>query len=452
MAADGIAKLFGLIELDQVSERVMQHGLVSGAGDQRNPVHLDAALLQVGDGGIDVVDSDREVICAGRWAVGLHQVHLLAAGVEPAPRAHIGTRQLAHAQHIAIKRETLFCIGDADGHMVYTGWFHHLIVPDPATPGSRMVVGVARSENDSWEITESVGATALGVAAARAVETESDDPLIRDPFARLFLDEAGDGMWSWYANPDLPAEVLEAEPELPLRMQGMVSYMASRTAFFDSFFLDATNTGVHQAVILAAGLDARSWRLPWPDGTTVYELDQPRVLEFKSSTLREHEPTCNRVAVPVDLRHDWPTALQQAGFDASAPSAWSAEGLMPYLPAAAQELLFDRVQALTAAGSRMAVEALGPRFLDPEFRAKRRERMDRIQALMAKVDPKRQIPRTDELWYFEEREDVADWLRRHDWKVSVIPSLELMAGYGRRPPKQTEEGVPANLFVSAQRT
>ena len=134
--------------------------------------------------------------------------------------------------------------------------------------------------------------------------------------------------------------------------------------------------------------------MPWPDGTTVYELDQPRVLDFKASTLAEHgaEPACNRVAVPVDLRHDWPTALQQAGFDPSAPSAWSAEGLMPYLPAAAQELLFERVQGLTATGSRVAVEALGPKFLDPDARAKRRDRMDRVRAVMAKADPQREIP------------------------------------------------------------
>ena len=129
-----------------------------------------------------------------------------------------------------------------------------------------------------------------------------------------------------------------------------------------------TRAGVHQVVILAAGLDSRAWRLPWPDGVTVYELDQPRVLEFKASTLRENgaQPTCNLVNVPVDLRHDWPAALQQAGFDASAPSVWSAEGLLPFLPAVAQELLFERVQALGAPGSRIAVEAPGPDFLDQD--------------------------------------------------------------------------------------
>jgi methyltransferase (TIGR00027 family) len=313
---------------------------------------------------------------------------------------------------------------------------------------------VARTDNDSWEITESVGATALGVAASRAAETESDNPLIRDPFARVFLDAAGDGVWNWFSAPQLPTELLESEPDLALQMKATVSYMASRTAFFDSFFLDATAAGIRQVVILASGLDSRSWRLPWPDGTTVYELDQPRVLDFKAATLAEHgaEPECTRVAVPVDLRHDWPAALQQAGFDATLPSAWSAEGLMPYLPAAAQELLFERVQGLTAIGSRVAVEALGPKYLDPDARAKRRARMDRVRAVMADKDPQREIPATDELWYFEEREDVGNWFGRHGWDVTVTPSLELMAGYGRRAPEQVADQVPGNLFVAAQRS
>jgi methyltransferase (TIGR00027 family) len=164
------------------------------------------------------------------------------------------------------------------------------------------------------------------------------------------------------------------------------------------------------------------------------------------------EPACNRVAVPVDLRQDWPTALQEAGFDASAPSVWSAEGLMPYLPAAAQELLFERVQGLTVAVSRVAVEALGPKFLDPEARTRRRERMDRVRAVFAKVDPQREVPSTDELWYFEEREDVGNWFGRHGWDVTVTPSLELMAGYGRSISEEVENDVPGNLFVAAQRT
>ncbi|MGB8793628.1 MAG: class I SAM-dependent methyltransferase [Mycobacterium sp.] len=313
---------------------------------------------------------------------------------------------------------------------------------------------MARTDNDSWEITESVGATALGVAAARAADTESDDPLISDPFARVFLDRVGNGVWDWYSGPELPAEVVEAEPDMPQRMQALVSYFASRTKFFDTFFLDATSAGIRQVVILAAGLDARSWRLPWPDGTTVYELDQDRVLDFKTSTLHEHgaEPTCHRIGVAVDLRQDWPTALQQAGFDASAPSVWSAEGLTPYLPAAAQDLLLERIHELTVSGSRVAVEALSADFLDPELRAKRRERMERIRAVMAKADPQREIPRNDELWYFEEREDVGNWFGRHGWNVTVTTSFELMASYDRAPAEEVQDTTPHNLFVAAERS
>jgi methyltransferase (TIGR00027 family) len=317
-------------------------------------------------------------------------------------------------------------------------------------------MSVARTDNDSWEITESVGATALGVAAARAAETESENPLISDPFARVFLNAAGDGMWNWFAAPDLPAEIAEAEPDLKPRMQGMVDYMAARTSFFDRFFLDAARSGVHQLVILAAGLDSRAWRLPWPDGPdaiTVYELDQPRVLEFKSSTLRESgaQPTCQLVHVPVDLRRDWPAALQEAGFDASAPSAWSAEGLLPFLPAVAQELLFERVHALSAGGSRIAVEAPGPDFLDEDARAKQRETMQRMRDLMAKLEPERDIPDVQDLWYFEEREDVDIWLRSHGWDVTVTPAEQLMARYDRRPPQGIEDAAPKTLFVSAER-
>lgn len=311
---------------------------------------------------------------------------------------------------------------------------------------------MARTDNDTWEITESVGATALGVAAARAAETESENPLVSDPFARVFLDAAGDGMWNWFAAPDLPAEIAEAEPDLKPRMQGMVDYMAARTSFFDQFFLDATRAGVRQVVILAAGLDSRAWRLPWPDGTTVYELDQPQVLEFKSSTLAENgaQPTCDVVSVPVDLRHDWPVALRQAGFDASTPSVWSAEGLLPFLPAAAQELLFERVQTLGAAGSRIAVEAPGADFLDEDAQAKRRESMQRVRDLMAKLEPQRDLPEVQDLWYFEEREDVDTWLARHGWEVTVTPAEELMASYDRTPP-DVQDATPKTLFVAAER-
>jgi methyltransferase (TIGR00027 family) len=315
---------------------------------------------------------------------------------------------------------------------------------------------MARTDNDSWDITESVGATALGVAAARATETESENPLISDRFARVFLDAAGDGVWNMFGASELPPEVAEAEPDVALQLRVRVDYMAARTAFFDGLFTGAANAGVRQAVILAAGLDSRAWRLLWPDGMTVYELDQPKVLDFKSATLRQNgaQPTCRRVEVPVDLRHDWPTALRQAGFDASAASVWSAEGLLPFLPSAAQDLLFERVQELSVAGSRIGVEAPGPEFNDAEGRERVRLRMQRLREVVAKAQG-REVPGFQDLWYFEDRTDVADWLRANGWDVSAVPSEELMARYGRYGrslPAETEDGPPRSIFVSAARS
>jgi methyltransferase (TIGR00027 family) len=145
---------------------------------------------------------------------------------------------------------------------------------------------MARTDDDSWDITESVGATALGVAAGRAAETNSENPLISDPYAQLFLEAAGDGLWSLYLSDDLPAELVEVDPRFKDRMSAMMDYTASRTRFFDEFFMTAAAEGVTQAVILAAGLDARAWRLDWPAGSVVYEIDQPKVLAFKTSTLQ----------------------------------------------------------------------------------------------------------------------------------------------------------------------
>ena len=310
-----------------------------------------------------------------------------------------------------------------------------------------------RTDNDSWEITQSVGATALGVAAARAAETESENPLINDPFARVFVDAAGEGMWSIYANPALLAKAADIEPDLRSRLQLMVDFMATRTAFFDEFFLGAADAGVRQVVILAAGLDARSWRLPWPDGTVVYELDQPKVLDFKSNTLREHgaQPKARLVNVPIDLRQDWPKALREAGFDANRPAVWSAEGLVRYLPAQAQDLLFERIDALSVEGSRLASNVPDSGFTDPARVQRQRDDMRRMRAAAAEL-VNAEITDFDDLWYPEERTPVDGWLRDRGWDVTTASFSELMARYGRSVPQGAEDSMPPTLYVSAQRT
>ena len=105
--------------------------------------------------------------------------------------------------------------------------------------------------------------------------------------------------------------------------------MAARTQYFDKFLNDAVGKCIRQVVILASGLDAIGYRLSWPAGTVVFEIDQPAVLAFKAATLGELKaaPTADVRAVPIDLRHDWPAALHDAGFGTGKPTAWIAEGL-----------------------------------------------------------------------------------------------------------------------------
>ena len=166
----------------------------------------------------------------------------------------------------------------------------------------------------------------------------------------------------------------------------MARGMACRTRFYDNFFLDATQSGIGQAVILASGLDARAYRLPWPAGTVVYEVDMPEVIEFKTLTLSDlgAEPTAERRTVASTCATIGPRRCRRAGFDPKAPAAWSAEGLLVYLPDEAQDALFDNITALSAPGSRLAFEFVPDTavFADPRWRAHH----DRMSELGFEVD------------------------------------------------------------------
>ncbi|MGH3966721.1 MAG: SAM-dependent methyltransferase [Mycobacterium sp.] len=288
---------------------------------------------------------------------------------------------------------------------------------------------MVRTDDDSWDITESVGATALGVAMARAVETACDCPLFTDHYAQMFLDAVRRRGWQ------PPSSGPMAE-----RLRAFAGYAAVRTKWFDEQFVAAGANGIEQVVILAAGLDARAWRLPWVDGSIVFEIDQPKVLEFKAQTLaaQNAHPATSYQAVPVDLRYDWPKALRKAGFDTAAPTVWVAEGLLPYLPAGAQDQLFERVADLSSAGSRVAVESFSPSFFDPEYLARRREQRN----------PK--IPSAEDLWFVEKRTDLVEWLTQRGWEVTAIEALDLMERYGRLPSGDVEEAVPRSVFVEGR--
>lgn len=307
-----------------------------------------------------------------------------------------------------------------------------------------------RTHDDTWDIATSVGSTAVMVAAARAGETAKADPLIRDPYAEVLVAGVGPGVWDIVRNEEFAAKVAAADAEVAAIFEHMGNYQAVRTHFFDAFFAAAATAGIRQVVILASGLDSRAYRLDWPADTVVFEIDQPKVLEYKAARMAEHGvlPSAKRNAVAIDLRLDWPNALCEAGFDADAPTAWLAEGLLMYLPAQAQDSLFEQITALSAAGSRVAAETVGHRSDDR--RAEFREKFERIAAQFGMQD----APDVAELMYNDpDRADVAEWLNAHGWQASAVTSADEMRRLDRwvLPPEQSDEDAFSS-FVTGERS
>ena len=287
-----------------------------------------------------------------------------------------------------------------------------------------------RTDDDNWDITTSVGSTALFVATARALEAQKPDPLAIDPFAGIFCHAVGGSA----------AAVLDGKnPEHQLKTpdfgEHFVNFQGARTRYFDDYFRQAADAGVRQIVILAAGLDSRAYRLSWPDATTIFELDQPQVLDFKRQVLTEHgaKPNAERREVAVDLREDWPQALQDSGFDATKPSAWIVEGLLIYLPGAAQEQLFTGLDTLASPGSHVAVEDGAP-MPDEAFRAAVAEE----RAAAAEGDERLFF----RLIYNEQHAPAQQWLGEHGWTAVATPLADYLREVGRPVPGPDIEAGP----------
>jgi len=294
-----------------------------------------------------------------------------------------------------------------------------------------------RTENDTWNLATSVGATATLVAAARAIATKADNPLIEDPFAEPLVRAVGVDFFTRWASGEIDAADVDYD-ESSWKLQHMPDTMAARTRFFDEFFQDATQAGIRQAVILASGLDARAYRLAWPADMTLFEIDQPEVIEFKTSTLAGlgAAPQTDRRAVAIDLRQDWPTALLEAGLDKSRPTAWIAEGLFGYLPPAAQDALLENITALSAQGSRFACEAVPAR---PEIdKEKARETMRRASTKWREHGL--ELNFTD-LGFEGERNDVAAHLQDLGWRTVGTPMRQLLADHNLVTIPQNSAGV-----------
>lgn len=294
-----------------------------------------------------------------------------------------------------------------------------------------------RTDDDSWDITESVGATAVGVAAMRARETARPDALFRDPYAAELVEAVGSG-WDKILRGQVGTDAERSRLYGPLN-----AMMTARTVYIDEYFGAVCAAGVRQVVILAAGLDARAYRLEWPSGTVLFELDQPKVLEFKASALAGKQPAADRREVAIDLRQDWPKALRESGFDPALPTAWLAEGLLRYLPGEAQDRLFDNIAALSVPGSTIAVNmGQGPRGLSPEIRAEREKLMEQAGI---RID-------VENLWYSsDDRTDPRDWFTDHGWTVTASDPIEVLTEHGRKVSDEVREVLHNHILMTAVR-
>jgi methyltransferase (TIGR00027 family) len=298
---------------------------------------------------------------------------------------------------------------------------------------------MGRTDNDTWDLATSVGATATMVASGRARANRA--ALIDDRFAEPLVRAVGVDFFTRWAVGELDSADVDV-PGAPWGMQRMTDMLAARTRYIDAFFARAADAGIRQVVILASGLDARGYRLPWAPGTTVFEIDQPQVIEFKAATIGElgAQPTTDVRAVPIDLRHDWPSALRQAGFDTGRPAAWAAEGLLGFLPAEAQDRLLDNVAALSADGSQLVTEI----FMDSSTNQ---------QALSAATQKWRENGldmELENLGFPGERNDVATYLQDRGWRPVRTPLNQLLADNGL-PLQPSDEGAPfgQNYYCTA---
>jgi methyltransferase (TIGR00027 family) len=297
-----------------------------------------------------------------------------------------------------------------------------------------------RAHDDNWDLASSVGATATMVAAGRAMASKDPRGLINDPFAAPLVRAVGLDLFIKMMDGEL--DLSSVESVSPTRLQAITDGMAVRTKFFDDYFVNATQTGVRQAVILASGLDARAYRLPWPAGTVVYEIDQPQVIEFKTTTLADlgAEPTATRRTVAIDLRQDWPAALKAAGLDTTVPTAWLAEGLLIYLPPEAQDRLFDNITALSAAGSTVATEFVpGIIDFDPD-RASQMASTFRDHGLDMDMAS---------LVYTGQRNHVVDYLNGKGWDAEGVTRADLFLRNGIDvPPAEEDDPLGEIIFIS----
>jgi methyltransferase (TIGR00027 family) len=284
-----------------------------------------------------------------------------------------------------------------------------------------------------------VALTARWIAAARAHESARPNRLFDDPFAAALAGISELGVTRGGA---LRAGVSVVDELIVQASRAFgAPLLAIRTRFFDEVLLHAVRAGrVRQVVLLAAGLDARAYRLPWPLGTHLYELDQPAVLAAKAATLAAlgAEPACHRHTLGVDLAEPgWAENLCAAGYDPRAPSAWLAEGLLMYLDAPAVRHLLLTTAQLAAPGSWLGADLFNTVVLTAPLLG------PLVDLMAAQGAP----------WHFAS-DDPAGLLAEAGWTAAVTEAREAGARYGRWPflvsPRRLGN-TPRYFLVAAER-
>ena len=272
-----------------------------------------------------------------------------------------------------------------------------------------------------------VGMTAVGVAYIRAQESLRPDRLFDDPLAAAFIEESG-----WAPPSELMPELADSPDALKAYWGSIAAYVIVRTKFLDDYANEAMAAGIRQFVILGAGLDARAFRLDWPDGARVFELDVHDVNEFKARALARVSlnPKAERIVVESDLTGDWMPSLLRAGFDPAVPTAWIAEGLLIYFTPEQNEALMSTVSGASRPGSRIAVTLARKGSLN-------------VPDMIVDAGPEgaRSVPA---MWK-SEMPDPAGWLRHHGWEAEVFDSRERAEAYGRPLPATAPESSVRSL-------
>jgi methyltransferase (TIGR00027 family) len=280
-------------------------------------------------------------------------------------------------------------------------------------------------ETGDDETPKGVAATGIRIAHYRADESRRPDRLFDDPYAAAFV----------AAGPTIAGE-LDFDKHSQSEIEAIIAFAAVgefsftiRTRFFDDYLSEAS-AQCPQAVVVAAGVDARAFRLDWQPDSTVFEVDLPEVFAFKEPILEQStaQPRCTRIVVPADLTADWATPLLESGFDPNRRTAWLAEGLMLYLTSDQAAHLLHVIGELSAPGSRLSYEH--GNIADDELT----DRVTTTEALRPAAAT----------WKGGLQGDPLEWLTSNGWDATVSDISTVGTVYGRSaPPHSALEFVTA---------